>query len=73
MKSGKSLLLLRRNHGDVRSVLVGFLELDNAVAQGEQGVVLAHTDILAGVVDGASLADDNVTSFGNLATEDLQT
>lgn len=73
MKSGKSLLLLRRNHGDVRSVLIGFLEFDDTVTKGEQGVILAHTDILARVVDGASLADDDVTSFGNLATEDLQT
>jgi len=73
MKSGIFLLLLRGNHGDVRSILIGFLEFDDAVAQGKQGVVFAHTDILARVVDGASLADDDVTSFGNLTTEDFQT
>ena len=67
------LLLRGRNDRHVRSVFVGSLEFDNAVAQGEQGVILAHTDILAGVVDGASLADDDVASLGELTTKDLQT
>jgi len=73
LKSGKSLLLLRGNHGNVRSVLVGFLEFDNAIAQGEQGVVFTHTNVLARIVDGASLADDDVASLGELTTEDFQT
>lgn len=67
------LLLRGRNDRHVRSVFVGSLEFDDTVTEGEKGMVFTHTDILARVVDGASLADDDVASLGKLTTEDLQT
>ena len=67
------LLLRGRNDRHVRSVFVGSLEFDDTVTQSEQGVILAHADVFAGVVDSTSLADDDVASFGELTTEDLQT
>ncbi len=67
------LLLRGRNDRHVRSVFVGSLEFDDTVTQSEQGVILAHADVFAGVVDSTSLADDDVASFGELTTENLQT
>ena len=45
------------------------LELDDAVAFSVQRVVFAHTDVLAGIVPRAALADDDVASDGGLTTE----
>ena len=67
------LLLCGRNDRNVRSVFIGFLEFDDAIAQSEERVVFTHTHVLARVVDGSSLADDDVASLGKLTTEDLQT
>ena len=67
------LLLRGRNDRNVRSVFIGSLEFDNTVAQGEEGVVFTHSHVLTRIVNGTSLADDNVASLGELTTEDLQT
>ena len=48
-------------------------EFHHAIGQGEQREVLAHTDILAGMIDRAALTDDDVTSDGGLTTEYLYT
>lgn len=47
--------------------------MDSAVNQSKQGVVFAHTDVFARVVNGASLTDDDVASLGELSTENFQT
>ena len=47
------------------------LELDDAVTQGVQGVILAHADILAGVVSRTALADDDVAGDALLTAENL--
>ena len=67
------LLLCSRNDRNVRSVFVGLFEFDDTVTQSEEGVVFAHSHVLARIVDGSSLADDNVASLSKLTTEDLQT
>src|SRR5580704_5325013 len=42
---------------------------DRALDLGEEGVVAAHVDMLAGVVLGAALADDDVAGDDDLAAE----
>lgn len=68
-----SALFLGRNYRHEWSIFVGSLELHDAVCEGVQRVVLTHTDILAGIVNSTSLANDDVASFGELSTEDFQT
>src|SRR5690606_21013977 len=48
-------------------------ELDHAVDLGEQSVILAHANALAGVELGAALANDDVTGSSLLATVQLHT
>ena len=55
----------------IRAVLASFLKLDGAIAQGEQGVVSAHTHVVAGVVDGATLTHDDVTGDAMLTTKNF--
>ena len=57
--------------GDERLVVFFLLELNDAVAQGIEGVVFTHADILARVVLRATLTDDDVASDGCLSTENL--
>ena len=47
------------------------LNVDATIDLGEQGVVLADTDILAGVPLGAALARDNVAGETRLAAKQL--
>ena len=47
------------------------LELDDAIAQGIQRVILAHADVPAGIVLRAALTNDDVASNGGLSTEKL--
>ena len=56
---------------DVHLVLRALRELDLAVAQGEQGVVLAATDVLARMDVRAALANDDVARVHLLAAEQL--
>ena len=48
-------------------------EGDMPVHQGEQGVVLTHADIGAGMESGATLAHDDGASRDQLATKGLHT
>ena len=57
--------------GDKRLVVFFLHELNDAVAFGIEGVILAHTDVLAGVVLGATLTNDDVASDSCLSTENL--
>lgn len=45
------------------------IEVDVAVDEGEEGVVFAHTDILAGVPLGAALTNDDVASDDGFAAK----
>jgi len=55
--------------GDKRLAFFLLLELDDAIAQGIQGVILAHADVLARIVLRAALTNDDVASNGGLSTE----
>ncbi len=43
------------------------LELDSTVDQSEQGIVLADSDIVAGMYSGSSLSDDDIAGFYSLS------
>lgn len=68
-----SFLLFGGNHADVAAVLSAFVELHHAVDEGVQGVILAHTHVLAGVVGRAALADDDVAGDALLTAKNLNT
>ena len=55
--------------GDVGSTFLLLSELDDAVTQCIQSVILAHTDVLARIVLRASLTNDDVASNSGLTTE----
>jgi hypothetical protein len=59
-------LLCRLN--DDRAALLFALdgELDDAVDQRKQGVILAHADVVARVEFGTALANDDVAGFNQL-------
>ena len=67
----KKLLLFCGYHGDVAAVAASTMEFDHAVDEGEEGVILAHADILARVVGGAALTDDDVAGDALLTTKDF--
>ena len=58
---------------DEAAVLTAFVKLHDAVDEGVERVVLTHADVLAGVVDGAALTDDDVAGDSLLTTENLHT
>ena len=60
-------------HRNLETRLILPLELDDAVNKRKDRVVLAKTDIVAGVDVGAVLADDDVAGYDLLATELLNT
>jgi hypothetical protein len=57
--------------GDVGTILATFFELNGSVDKSVEGMVLAHTNVLTGVVDGATLTDDDVTGDTMLTAEDF--
>ena len=63
--------LFGRNHGDVAAVLATFVELHNTVNEGIKRVVTTDANILAGVVGGATLTNDNVAGDAFLTTKNL--
>ena len=66
-----SLLFLFREDGNVRTILSALVELNGTVTESIEGMVLAHAYILARVVDGATLTDDDVTCDTMLAAKDF--
>ncbi len=52
-----------------RPVSPAFRERNGAIDKSKQSVVFTDTHVFAGVVLRAALADDNVTSDGQLTTE----
>lgn len=66
-------LLGQRSYADIGATLALLAERHRAVYQSEQGVVLAHTYVLAGVVNSTSLTNDDVASLSELTTEKFYT
>lgn len=65
------LVLLGSDDADKRAVLTAFVELHNTIYKGVEGVILTHTNVLARIVDGATLTDDDITGDAFLTTEYL--
>ncbi len=63
--------LLGGDYADVAAVLTAFVELHHAVDEGVESVVLTHADVLAGIMDGTALADDDIAGDALLTTENL--
>ncbi len=59
-------LLCRLNDDGATLLLTTNGELDGAVDQCEQGVILAHADVIAWVELGTALANDDVAGFDQL-------
>ena len=59
-------LLCRLNDDGAALVLASYGELHRAVDQREQGVILAHADVVARVELGTTLANDDVASLDQL-------
>ena len=56
---------------DMHATLHAASKLEGAVAQREQGVVLASADVLAGMELGAALTNDDVAGANMLTAEHL--
>lgn len=67
----KNVLLCCGDNGDKTTILTAFVELDHTVDKSEQRMILTHSNILTGIVNGAALTDNNVTGDALLATEDF--
>ena len=63
--------LLCGNHGDVGTILAAFVELHHAVDESIQRVISAHANILAGVVGGTALTDNDIAGDALLTTKDF--
>jgi len=70
---GAAIRVSRWNHGDKRTVVRLLAEFDLTVGQCEQGVILAHADVLAWVVLGAALTHEDVASNALLTAKDFYT
>ncbi len=58
---------------DERLVLTALVELHNAIAQCEQGMILAHSDVAPRIMFGTALTNYNVASNALLTTKYLNT
>ena len=65
--------LLLSVHGALPAVLALALELDGAVNQSEQGIILTNANVDTGMDMGASLANQNVASQNELTVSALYT
>ena len=63
--------LCKREDRNERTVFHFLLEFDDAVDEGEEGMILAHSDVQSGVVYRSALAEDDVAGFCELAAIDL--
>lgn len=61
----------KRKYRDIGFVSEFLLEGYNTIDQSEKSMVFAHSDIFTWIVHCSSLADEDVASFGNLTTEQL--
>ena len=67
-----SSLRLGGDDGDERTAFGLLYELYSAIDESEDGVILAHTDVSAGMMPCAALAKDDVASLARLTAEKLQ-
>lgn len=67
----QTLCLCNRLYRNKRFTVSTFFESNGSVNQGEQSMILAHTYVQTGIVDGTSLADNDVTGFGQLTAKNL--
>lgn len=65
-------LVLEWDDGDKGFVFLLPGELDSTIYESVESVVLTHSDILARIVDCTPLADDDVSSLYDFATEFLE-
>ena len=73
-KTNLSLAALREGDNRHVTLVTGFLlEFHDALAQSEQRVVLANTDVGAGIVLRAALANDDGAGRSGLTTKDFNT
>ena len=71
MKKITYTFLFCGNHGNERAVFTAFVEFHNTVDESIQRMVSSHTDILAGVMSGTTLTDNNVAGDALLTTKNL--
>lgn len=64
-------LCLGGSHVDKLAAVLSFGKHNHAVDEGEESVILTHAYILAGVMNGAALALQNVAGLSILATKNL--
>lgn len=65
------ILFLYGKNGNIAAVLAAFAELYSTIAKSEESMILTHTYVLARIVDGTTLTNDNVTCNAFLTTVDL--
>ena len=70
--SYRSLLRAGRYNRYIGLVLPGLAESHHTVHKGIKSMVLAHPDILTGIVNSSSLTDKNIAGLGHLTAEQLQ-
>lgn len=63
--------ILDGENGNVGFVVFPAAEFNDTIYEGKQGVVLAHAYIQAGIVNRATLADNDVTGLCSLSTINL--
>lgn len=63
--------LFGRNHRDEAAILTAFVEFHHTVDEGIQRMVSTHADVLAGIVGGATLTNDDVAGDALLTTKNL--
>jgi hypothetical protein len=69
--AGSVGLLLEGNDRHIGTVFHVFFEFHHSVDKGEKGMVLAHSDIHAGIVNGSALPEDDVACLCELPAENL--
>jgi len=73
-KTNLSLAALREGDNRHVTLVTGFLlEFHDALAQRKERVVLANSDVVAGIVLGAALANDDGAGRSGLTTKDFHT
>lgn len=63
---------LERDNGYVGAVVAFLDERDSAVDESEEGMILAHTNVEAWVMNSATLTNDDVASLSSLTAKKLQ-
>ena len=63
---------LERDNGYVGAVVAFLDERDSAVDESEEGMILAHANVEAWVMNSATLTNDDVASLSGLSSEELQ-